>query len=184
MQFTYEQMQMAENQAEMISQEVQVLSYELEQIEDTIQNWSATQKYAGKTVDEWTEYFSIPMNPNATPMETKQYAVMLNERIDEAERNRGKVLRIISEYKAKYMQAKGDIIEAHANNRSRKTIPAADTLEKIAEAELGIKTSFVLKLENELNFWQNMIFKLKDTLKIIQLMTMSNGTLAKIEGVF
>lgn len=179
-----EQIQMAENQAELIGNEVKQLSYELDELEYRIDQWASQQRYGDKTVDEWSNYMNIEINPNATPVEIKQYAAWLSERMDTAYREKGKVHKKLGEYKAKFEQAKGEIIEGHANNRTRKTIPAAETLVKVAEAELGVRTSMCIRLENELNFWQDVIFKLHSNIKLINIMSMSNGTLVKLEGAF
>ena len=184
MSLTREQMAMAENQAELISEEIKLVSYEIEEIETRVNEWSDRQRYFGKTIDEWSTYFNIPMSPNATPIEVKYYATQLNERMAEAYRYKAKVARAFGEYKAKYELEKSNIIEGHANNRARKTIPAAETLVKVAESELGVRTSVCLKYENALNFWQDVIFRLHSSLKLINIIAMSNGTLAKIEGAY
>jgi uncharacterized coiled-coil DUF342 family protein len=179
-----EQIQMAENQAEVISNEVKQLSYEMDEVEHRLDQWAYHQRYGEKTVEEWSNYFNVEINPNATPVEIKNYAAKFSERMDTAYREKGKVHKKLGEYKAKFEEAKGQIIEGHATNRTRKTIPAADTLVKVAEAELGIRTSFCIRLENELNFWQDVIFKLHSNIKLINIMSMSNGTLVKLEGAY
>lgn len=174
--------EIAETQAELLLNEVKQVSFELSVIDEKVGDFADRQLYYGKTVEQWSSWFSLSLNMNATPLDVKSYAVQLSERMDMAYRNKGRTSRKYSEFKAKYELDKSNIIERHASNKSRKTMPAADTLEKVATSEMGIQASLCLQYENALNFWQDVIYKLHSVLKLVNILAMSNGTMAKIEG--
>lgn len=179
-----QEMQMAENQADLIMDEVKKVSFELDLIDERVETFTATKRYYGRTIEEWANHFTVHMDMNATPIQVKAYATQLSAHLDEAYRNKAKTARKLAEYKAQYDVEKANLIEQHATNRTRKTIPAAETLDKVADSQLGVRKSMISQYENALNFWQDMIFKLHANLKVVNMLAMSNGTLAKIEGNF
>ena len=175
------ELESAENQAILVEQEIQKINYEMHQIEEVVNDLSSNSVYFGKTMPEWADYFSIEFSPNATPQDIKTYASMMNERTNVAFKNRILALRKKSEYEKYYTEQKNKLIEAQVNNRSRKTVPAAETLDKAAESQLGTHTVMLQKFQNGVDFWQSVIYKLKDNFNLLNLLAMSNGTLARIE---
>ena len=73
-------------------------------------------------------------------------------------------------------------MEGNATNMTKKTLPAAHTLEKIAASQMGDKTVVITQLQNSVDFWQDMIYKLNKTMDLIKIMSMSNGTMARLEA--
>ena len=174
-------MDMIDNNAKMVQEEIVSINYEIDSLQDGVAEISRTSVYFGKTVDQWSNYFQIPISGSADPVMIKDYIEKLNERFDKAYRYKAKVSMMYRDFKNLHEQKKMNLVEKHAMNKSRKTMPAAETLDKVADSQLGIYTVTCHKYENSIAFWQDVIYKLRNNLEMLQIMSMNNGTMAKIE---
>lgn len=135
----------------------------------------------GKTVDQWNEEFTIRISPNAMPADIIRYSSDWVGMNDLAYRTRSKLNQQLKTYLMSYSQKLSGEVGKHALNKSRKVMPAADTLREVAQSQMGIRYDILIQYEKEIDFFSEMIYKLKDTLKAINTIGMSNGTLLKGE---
>ncbi len=135
----------------------------------------------GKTLDYWNEYFTIRIVYPSTPQDVMRYSADWVEKNDTAYRGRAKLQQQMKIYLMSYSQKMGNEISKHALNKSRKVMPAADTLREVAQSQMGIRYDILTQYEKEIEFFSEMIYKLKDTLKTINILGMSNGTQLKGE---
>ena len=135
----------------------------------------------GRTINEWIEAFTIRVVYPSTPQDVMRYCAEFVQKSDEAYRCQAKVRQHLKTYLMSYMSNKGQEISRIANNKSRKVMPAADTLEKVADSQMGIRNDIVIQYEKDIDFFQSMIYKLNKTLESVKILGMSLGTQLKGE---
>lgn len=178
---TEEEIQLAENEASLIQEEVDSIIYTSEIVQQKLIEIERNRTYFGKTISAWCEYFDIAIDENADPARVKLYIAKINERLNVAYLHHSKAKRFLTDYMCGYDKHKNELIEKHAMNKARKTMPAADTLDKVAASQMGDRTVVITQLQNSVDFWQNMIYKLNKTMDLVKIISMSNGTMAKVE---
>jgi hypothetical protein len=179
---TEQDIQLIENDANLVKEQVDSIIYASEVVLTKLAEIERNRTYFGKTIQAWCEYFDVQIDETADPIRLKQYAAQINERLNKAYLYKSKTKRFLTDYLSGYDKQKNELIESHATNRTRKTIPAADTLEKVAASQMGDKTVIITQLQNSVDFWQDMIYKLNKTMDLIRIMSMSNGTMARLEA--
>lgn len=138
------------------------------------------KKTFGKSIDEWHRVLTVKVDPSADPAKVNLYCSELALNIDTAYRNLSTTKYLYSLYKMSYDNAINDKVAAQALNKSRKVIPSADTLVRVAESQLGDRVIVAAQYEAAIEFWQNMVYKLKDLIDLVKTVGMSNGTRFKI----
>jgi hypothetical protein len=135
----------------------------------------------GKTANQWIEWFNVEIHPQPDPLQIQTYCSLLNQRFNEAYKLKAKTLNHFATFKASYEEEKAKEISRIAMRKDRKVVPSADTLELVADSQLGNRKIMYDQYQLYIDFWQNIIYKLKDTLELIRIAGMSNGTLYKAE---
>jgi hypothetical protein len=169
-----------DSQGQIIKEEIEDAMTRVDIIESHVIKTIHTRKTFGKTIDEWHKELSIPIDPAADPAKIKMYCSQLAFNLSLAYRNLSKAKALYSNYKMSYNTAFNDKVATQASNRSRKVVPSADTMTKVAESQLGDRALVVMRYESAIDFWQSMVFKIKDLIDIVKTMGMSNGTLYKV----
>lgn len=169
------------NEAEVIAEEVQAALESVDLIALEIAKIADQKRLYGRTAKEWLEYFEIQLHPQPDPLQIQGYCSLLNERLQLAYKYKLRTMQHFATYKASYEEEKAKEISRIANRKDRKVMPAADTLVLTAEAQLGNRKIMADQFQLYIDFWQNIIYKLKDTLELIRIAGMSNGTLYKAE---
>ena len=169
-----------ENQAAIIKEEIETLIDTSNTIEDAvIQTAHETQSF-GKTLDQWHKELSIRLDPSADPAKVKLYCSQLGNSLDIAYRNLSKAKVIAFNYNLSYNKAFNEKITVQALNKSRKVAPAIETMTRVAENQLPERTLTLKKLEMTIDFWEGMVWKIKDQVNIVNTISMANGTLLKV----
>lgn len=179
---TEEDVQLIENDADLVREQVENIIYASEVVQAKLTEIERNRTYFGKTIEGWSTYFNIQIEETADPVRIKMYCAQINERLNMAYLYKSKTKRFLTDFMCGYDKQKNELIESHATNRTRKTLPAADTLDKIAASQMGDKTVVITQLQNSVDFWQDMIYKLNKTMDLIKIMSMSNGTMARLEA--
>jgi len=169
-----------QNQAEMIGEEIQGALERSQAIEDVVTTTLREKRTFNKTVDEWHRELTVRIDPAADPAKVMKYCSQLALSLDTAYKNLSTTKVLYSNYKLSYNSALNDRITAQANNRSRKVVPALETMERVAQGELGDRALTSAQYETFIEFWQNMVFKLKDLVELTKTMAMCNGTRYKV----
>jgi hypothetical protein len=173
--------ELQENEALVISEEVQQALASIDYIQFEIEKIANSRVLFGKTSSQWLEYFRIEIHTQPDPLQIQGYCAMLNERLNVAYTNKSKTQHALATYMASYEEQLNKEISKMAFNKSRKVMPAADTLEKVAHSQMGNRKIMLDQYKIYIDFWQNIIYKLKDTLELVKIAGMSNGTLYKAE---
>jgi len=171
---------LAQNQAEMIGEEILNALDRGAAIEEAVTRTLQEKRTFGKTIREWHKELSVKLDPAADPAKIMLYCSELSKSIDTAYKNLALIKVLYSNYKLSYNTALSDQISAQANNRSRKVVPALETMERVAQGHLGDRALTAAQYETFIEFWQNMVFKLKDLIDVVKTMAMSNGTRYRI----
>ena len=87
---------------------------------------------------------------------------------------------LLTSYIMTHDKSVNDKIQFMANNSTRKVLPSADTLDKIANSSMGDRVAAKALLEAQVTFWTDMVFKIKEQIRLVNMIAMSNGTLYKI----
>jgi hypothetical protein len=174
-----------ENEAEVIAEEVLAALQSVDLIALEIAKIADSKRLYGRTAKEWLEYFDLEIHPQPDPLQIQGYCSLINERLQLAYKYKLRTMQHFATYKASYEEEKAKEIARIANRKDRKVMPAADTLVLAAEAQLGNRKIMHDQFQLYIDFWQNIIYKLKDTLELVRIAGMSNGTLYKAErGVY
>lgn len=174
-----------ENEAQVIAEEVQAALQSVDLIALEVAKIADNKRLYGRTAKEWLEYFNIEIHPQPDPLQIQGYCALLNERLQLAYKYKLRTMQHFATYKASYEEEKAKEISRIANRKDRKVMPAADTLVLAAESQMGNRKIMHDQFQLYIDFWQNIIYKLKDTLELIRIAGMSNGTLYKAErGVY
>ena len=173
--------QLQENQAEIIAEEVREALGSVDLIYSEIEKIANNRMLYGKTAAQWIEWFQIEIHPQPDPIEIQGYCALINERLQKAYSFKNKTLNHFATYKASYEEEKAKEISRIANRKDRKVVPSADTLALVAESQMGNRKIMHDQFQLYIDFWQNIIYKLKDQLELVKIAGMSNGTLYKAE---
>lgn len=169
------------NEAEIIAEEVNEALASVDLIQHEIESIANNRMLYGKTATQWLEWFNVVMHPQPDPLQIQGYCSILSERLNEAYKLKAKTLNHFATYKASYEEEKAKEISRIANRKDRKVMPSADTLELVADSQMGTRRIMYDQYQIYIDFWQNIIYKLKDTLELVRISAMSNGTLYKAE---
>lgn len=170
-----------ENEAEVIAEEVLNALQSIDLIQAEIEQISSQRRLYGKTAQEWIEYFNIELHPQPDPLQIQQYCFLLNQKLSEAYKMKTKTMHHFATYKASFTEEVNKEISKHALNKSRKVMPSAETLEMVAHSQMGNRKIMYDQYQIYIDFWQNIIYKLINTLELVKIAGMSNGTLYKAE---
>jgi hypothetical protein len=169
------------NEALVISKEVEDALASIDYIQFEVEKIAAQRQLYGKTSAQWLEYFKVEIHPQPDPLQIQGYCALLNERLNLAYSLKLKTKNHLATYMASYEEQVNKEISKMAFNKARKVMPAADTLEKVAHSQMGNRKIMLDQYNIYIDFWQNIIYKLKDSLELVRIAGMSNGTLYKAE---
>lgn len=169
-----------ENQAGIIKEEIQNLLDTSATIERAvIETANETQSF-GQSLDTWHKELSIKTDPSADPAKVKLYCSQLANNLDLSYRNLSKAKVIAFNYNLSYNKVFNEKITVQALNKGRKVAPAMDTMTRVAESQLPERAITQKKLEMVIDFWEGMVWKIKDQVNIVKIISMANGTLLKV----
>jgi hypothetical protein len=134
----------------------------------------------GKTVDEWHKELTVHIDHSADPAKIKMYCSQLSYNLNQAYRYLSKSKSVAFSQGLAYNKAFNEKIAAQALNRSRKVAPAMDTMTRVAESQLPEMVLVQKRADMQVEFWEQMVWKVKDQINIVNTMSMSNGTLYKV----
>lgn len=169
-----------QNQADVIKEEIQTLLDTSMTIEGKVVQTAAETRSWGKSLDEWHKDLTVPLDPSADPGKIKMYCSRLGNNLDIAYRNLSKTKTVAFNYGLSYNRALNEKITEQALNRGRKVAPAIETMTRVAEHKLPERVLVHQKLAMDMDFWEQMIWKIKDQIGIVKTMGMSNGTMSNV----
>ncbi len=169
-----------ENQAQVIKEEIEGLLETSRTIEESVIQASNSIMSFGKSLDDWHRELTIVLDPTADPAKVKMYASQLSNNLDTAYRNLSKAKAIAFSHNLSYNSAFNEKIAAQALSRNRKVAPAMDTMTRVAENQLPERVLVHKRAEMTVEFWESMLWKIKDKINVVNIMSMSNGTLYKV----
>jgi hypothetical protein len=169
------------NEASLIAEEVSQSLQQVDLIYLEVEKIANNRVLYGKTAEAWLQWFNIALHNQPDPLQIQGYCALLNERLQEAYKFKTRTMNHFATYKASYEEERAKEISRHALNKSRKVMPSSDTLELVAESQMGNRKIMHDQYQLYIDFWQNIIYKLKDTLELVKIAAMSNGTLYKAE---
>lgn len=170
-----------ENEAAIIAEEVKEALASVDLIHSEIEKIANNRMLYGKTASQWIHWFEIELHPQPDPLQVQGYCALINERLQKAYGFKNRTLNHFATYKASYEEEKAKEISRIANRKDRKVVPSADTLSLVAESQMGNRKIMHDQFQLYIDFWQNIIYKLKDQLELVKIAGMSNGTLYKAE---
>jgi hypothetical protein len=133
-----------------------------------------------KTLEQWHNDLSIKIDPSADPARVKYYCSQLSLHIDTAYRNLAKAKQAYAKYKLSYLPHFSGSITKQATHKGRKVAPAMETMMRVTENELGDRSLVITEYEALIDFWMDMVFKLKNQLDLVKTISISNGTQYKV----
>lgn len=172
------------NQAELIKEEIDALLDSSSTIEEAVIETANLAQSWGKTLEEWYKILTVPLDPSADPARVKVYCSQLSAALDTAYKHLNKTKVLAFNYGLSYNKAFNEKIAAQALNRSRKVAPAIETMTAVAESQLSERVLTQKRLQMMIDFWESMVWKIKDQIHIVNIISMSNGTLYKVGEVY
>lgn len=152
-----------------------------DQIQSEVNKVAETKKILGKTIDEWISYFKVSIPRGANPLEILNLGPFVSEKLEVAYESKARLETQLTTFLMGYKDLHNGEFLRHALDNKRKTIPKKESLDAIADAKMGELKLVLLRYEKSIDFFQSMIYKLNGTIKTIEFMTISNGTLRKGE---
>jgi len=174
------QQEQIQNQAEIIKEEIEDLLETSGTIESCVIETANSLTSFGKTYQQWFKDLTVPLDPSADPAKVKLYCSQLGNNLDTAYKNLSQSKLIAFNYKLSYNGVFNEKVAAQALNRSRKVAPAIETMAKVAESQLPERTVTLKRLEQAVEFWESMVWRIKDQIGIVNTISMANGTMMKI----
>lgn len=174
----------AENQAELIKEEIISTLQNMEAIKEKVAGIASKRKTFGKTVDEWNDELTIPIDAQADPARVKFYLSRLAHNLDTAYKNLTKIKIMYSQYKLSYEPAVACEVSTQANHKGRKVAPSLDTMMKVAQNNLGDRSVTALEYETFIEFWTDMTWKIKNQVDIVKSISITNGTMYKVGEIY
>ena len=172
--------QQIDNQAQLVQEEVLASIHSLDAIKAKVAHVAIKRMTFGKTIDEWNKELSIQIDPSADPARVKYYLSLLSKNLDTVYRNLSTIKIMYHNYKLSYNPAMNSEVSAQANHKGRKVAPALETMNRVAENNLGDRSLAAIEYEGYIEFWNDMLWKVKDQVGIVKAIGMSNGTLYKV----
>lgn len=169
-----------ENQAELVQEEIIASIQSLDAIKAKVTHVAMRRLTFGKTIDDWNKQLSLPIDPSADPARVKYYLSILAGNLDTAYRNLTAIKIMYHNYKLSYEPAVNAEVSAQANHKGRKVAPALETMNKVAENNLGDRSLAAIEFQGYIEFWTDMVWKIKDQIGIVKAIGMSNGTLYRV----
>jgi hypothetical protein len=169
------------NVAALVYEEAKTKHEDIDLIRYKVEQATKSRMLSGKSFEEWLNFFTINVRYPSSPADVMRYCSEFVEKSDWAYKMKARFEREKSTYLMSYDQKHNQEISKHALNKSRKTMPAAETLREVAKSQMGIRYDILVQYENDIAFFQSMIYKLKDTMGSINTLAMSNGTQLKGE---
>lgn len=164
-----------------IKEQAESVFEEADMIEFRVNEVARGKRVLGKTVDEWINHFDIKVSRQADPAQVSQVCSDIISKLHDAYGAKGKLESSLVAYKMGYQGQWDGKFLRHALNKGRKTIPKKESLDAIADAEMGAMSLVLMRYEKSIAFFQSMIYKLNTTLESVKTIAMSNGTLRKAE---
>lgn len=174
------QEEQVQNQAELIKEEIETLLETSMTIENEVIQAASEMQSWGRTLDQWHKDLTITIDPSADPAKIKLYCSQMSNNLDIAYRNLSKTKGVAFSYGLSYNRALNEKITVQALNRGRKVAPAIETMTRVAENQLPEMSLVQKRCEMAVQFWEQMIWKIKDKISTINTMSMANGTLARV----
>lgn len=174
------QAQQIENQSEIIKEEIQETLLSTASIIEKVYEVVAERKTFGKSVDEWHNNLTIRLDPQADPAKVKLYLASLSNNLDIAQRNFSKIKLMYGQYKLSYRPLMASQVAGQANHKGRKVAPSIETMSLVAENSLGDRSTAAIEFETFIDFWQDMVYKVRNQIDVVKTIAMSNGTLYKV----
>lgn len=173
-----------ENQANLVKEEIVNALHSMEAIKEKVAEIALKRRTFGKTVDEWNDILTIKIDAQADPARVKYYLSQLAYNLDTAYRNLTKIKVMHSQYKLSYMPAISMEVSAQANHKGRKVAPALDTMLQVAQNNLGDRALTSIEFETFIEFWTDMVWKIKNQIDIVKTISITNGTMYKVGEIF
>ena len=167
-------------QAELIAAEVEANLLSMNEIKNKIADIANKRKTFGKSMEEWFQILNVKIDPSADPAKVKYYAAQIANNLSVAYDNLARIKVMYAQYKLSYLPALSQKVTYQTNHRGRKVPPALETMIKVSENELGDRSLLPVEFEAYIDFWQDMVYKLKDTANQLKTITVSNGTLYRV----
>jgi len=166
-----------------IGAEIETTLEEIDSVREEIEKLSSIRFIREKTIEQWSEEFSVDFNRQATPVHVNMILEKLAANLDKANKfcNQAKHEKAI--FKTFFSKEKRSKIGMEAARKGRKT-PSLETMTTLAESALGNKTLVKEYYDFEVDFWERMIWKIRNQIEIANILTMSNGTKYKIGEPF
>ena len=145
---------------------------------------AAKRKYFGKTLDEWDEQLSISINPDCNSNQIINYCSQLNTNLGTIYSHLSRSKKMYSDYKLSYIPAYAEGLKNEVSKYAikDKRPPALDSLKAINEAKLSDRALMSVEFESLIEFWQDMLYKVRNQIDLIKIVGMANGTRARIES--
>lgn len=178
------QVEQTRNQAEIIKEEIEGLLETANTIEDAVVQTANETVSFNKTLEEWDRELRVSIDPAADPARIKLYCSQLSLALDTAYRNLNRTKVLAFNYGLSYNKAFNEKVTAQALNRSRKVAPAMETMERVAENQLPERVLTKKKFDMMIEYWESMVWKIKDQINIVNIMSMANGTMYKVGEVY
>jgi hypothetical protein len=172
------------NLSEIVAEEIKTKHEDIDLIKHKIERAALPVRVLGRTLEEWLDELKIDVRYPSTPHDVMRYCAEFSEKSDKAYRAQARLRHQMKTYLMSYDQRHNQEISKHALNKSRKIMPAAETLREVAKSQMGIRYDILVQYEKDIEFFQSMIYKLNNTLTSIRTLGMSNGTQLKGEMGF
>ena len=140
------------------------------------------RKYFGKTLDEWDTCFSVTINTDCNSAQLINYCSQLNSNLNTIYSYLNKSKKMYSDYKLSYGPAFSEGLRKELSAYTTKRPPALDSLKAITETKLKDRTLMTIEFESLIEFWQDMLYKVRNQIDLIKIVGMANGTRARIES--
>ena len=139
---------------------------------------------AGKTIEEWEEYFRIkvPESPDSEICKRKDMELMalVHECSFLLALAQRCVLSVTTSSEVKFREAFAKLVEEHTRDGSR--IPATATLDNLARAGQEDIERIRETAKRDLEFWKRIMANLDQQRKLINDATINNGIQAKLDA--
>jgi hypothetical protein len=167
-------------QAAIVEEEIQITLESVSEIKKAAYRQAVSSKIFGKTAEEWHNELSLVVDQNADPAKVKYLASQLSQKLNKAQANLAKSKQMFHKYKLSYYPHFNQEISKHATHKGRKVMPAMDSMRAVAENDLGDRSIAYKEFENLVEFWRDIVYKLINSIELLKITSMSNGTQNRI----
>lgn len=172
--------ELIEQQAQLIGDEIEASLQSLGAIKVESYKKALEARIFGKTLDKWHDELNIKIDPGADPARVKYYCSQLAGYLNTTYMNLAKAKQAYAKYKLSYYPQLSSSVSKQALHKGRKVAPAMETMMRVTENELGDRSLAVVEYEALIDFWLDMVFKLKNQLDLVKTISISNGTQYKV----